>query len=189
MKLSRQTLTYIAWAVAQAAALGGVAWFADRQMKLGYTDAAGWRPFTWPFSEEEAPPGKAYSGDEHDIYVWLKLDRLKPSQEGDCPEGIATDEALERVVDVRLLDPRFVPVGPSERIRVTDAFGRVRTYRHKRHNGALRHAEAIAVPYGCDLLTAIIDGDARDPAKRKIGREFLESNTVQVWVIKALEGR
>ena len=40
-----------------------------------------------------------------------------------------------------------------------------------------------------DLLTAIIDGDARDPALRKLGREFLESNTVQVWVIKALEGR
>jgi len=189
MKLSRQTLTYIAWAAVQAAALGGVAWFADRQMKLGYTDSAGWRPFTWPFSAEEAPPGKAYSGDEHDIYVWLKFGHLKLSQKGDCPEGIATDEALERAVDVRLLDPRFAPVGPGERVRVTDVYGRTRVYVHKRHNGALRYAEAVAVPYDCDLVTAIIDGDARDPAKRKLAREFLESNTVQVEVLKALEGR
>ncbi len=189
MKLSRQTLTYIAWAAAQAAVLGGVAFFADRQMKVGYTDGAGWRPFTWPFSADEAAQGRAYSGDEHDVYVWLKLGHLKPSPKGDCPEGIATDEALERAIDVRLLDPRFVPVGPGERVRVTDAFGRTRIYRHKRHNGALRYAEAIAVPYNCDFLTAIIDGDARDPAKRKLAREFLESNTVQVWVLKALEGR
>lgn len=189
MKLSRQTLTYIAWAAVQAAALGGVAWFADRQMKLGYTDAAGWRPFTWPFSADEAPPGKAYSGDDHDIYVWLKLGHLKLGQKGDCPEGIATDEALERAIDVRLLDPRFVPVGPGERVRVTDVYGRTRVYVHKRHNGSLRYAEAVAVPYNCDLVTAIIDGDARDPAKRKLAREFLESNTVQVGVIKALEGR
>ncbi|MBI3197477.1 MAG: hypothetical protein HYZ40_08200 [Rhodospirillales bacterium] len=189
MKLSRQTLTYIAWAAAQVGVLAAVAWFADRQMKLGYTDSAGWRPFTWPFSAEDAPPGKAYSGDEHDIYVWLKLGHLKPGQKGDCPEGIATDEALERAVDVRLLDPRFVPVGPGERVRVTDVFGRTRVYVHKRHNGALRYAEAVAIPYNCDLVTAIIDGDARDPAKRKLAREFLESNTVQVGVIKALEER
>ena len=184
MKLSRQTLTYIAWAAAQVGVLGGIAWFAERQMALGFTDTAGWRPFTWPFSAEEAAPGRAYSGDDHDVYVWLKLEPA-----GNCPEGIASDEALERAVDVRLLDPRFEPVGPGERLRITDSFGRVRTYRHKRHNGALRYAEAVAVPYNCDILTAIIDGDASDPAKRKLAREFLESNTVQTWVIKALEGR
>ena len=56
MAFSRQTLTYIAWAAAQVAVLGGVAWFADRQMALGFSDSAGWRPFTWPFSAEEAAP-------------------------------------------------------------------------------------------------------------------------------------
>ncbi|MDP2333580.1 MAG: hypothetical protein Q8M19_23140 [Reyranella sp.] len=189
MKLSRQTLIYLVLGAVQVAALAGLGWYADRQLALGHTDTAGWRPFTWPFPADRAPQGRAYSGNDHDVYVWLKLGHLKLSQKGDCPEGITTDEALEQAVGVRLLDPRFVPVGPGERVRVTDAFGRVRTYRHKRHNGALRYAEAVAVPYGCDLLTAIIDGDARDPAKRKIGREFLESNTVQVWVLKALEGR
>jgi len=185
MALSRQTLTYMAWAAAQIIALGGLAWFAERQLALGFTDREGWRPFTWPFPDDRAPQGRAYSGDEHDIYVWLKLG----PKGRDCPEGIATDEALERAIDVHILDPRFAPVGPGERIRVTDAFGRTRVYVHKRHNGALRYAEAVAIPYNCDLLTAIIDGDARNPAKRKLAREFLESNTVQVWVLKELEGR
>lgn len=183
MKISRQTRSYIVLALLQVAGLAAIAWFAERQIALGPTDSRGWRPFTWPFAEKDAPVGRAYSGDDHDIYVWLKL------RDGNCPEGIATDEALDREVDVHLLDPRFVPVGPGERVRVTDVFGRTRIYVHKRHNGALRYAEAVAVPYNCDLVTAIVDGDARDPAKRKLAREFLESNTVQVWVLKALEGR
>jgi hypothetical protein len=184
MKISRQTLTYLAWAAAQVAALALLGWFAERQISLGFTDSAGWRPFTWPFAADRAPPGRAYSGDEHDVYVWLTL-----GPKGDCPDGIPSDEALERAVDIRLLDPRFVPVGPGERVRVTDAFGRARVYVHKRHNGALRYGEAIAIPYNCDVLTAIVDGDARDPARRRVAREFLESNTVQVGVLKALEER
>ena len=183
MRPSRQTLTYIAWAAAQVAVLGGVAWYVDRQTSLGFSEE-GWRPFTWPFPADRAARGRAYSGDDHDAYVWLTL-----GPAGDCPEGIATDEALERAIDVRILDPRFVAVGPGERVRVTDAFGRARLYRHKRHNGAPRYAEALAVAYGCDVLTAIIDGDARDPARRNAGREVLEANIVQVWVVRALEGR
>jgi hypothetical protein len=184
MKLSRQTLTYLAWAAAQVAVLGGIAWLAERQMSLGFTDREGWRPFTWPFPADRAPPGRAYSGDEHDVYVWMT-----PGPKGGCSDGIASDEALERAIDVHILDPRFVPVGPGERVRVTDAFGRARVYVHKRHNGALRYAEAIAIPYNCDVLTAIVDGNARDLSKRRVAREFLESNTVQVGVLKALEGR
>lgn len=183
MALSRQTRIYIALALLQVAGLAAIAWYAERQVALGPTDSKGWRPFTWPFSPQDAPVGRAYSGDDHDIYVWLTL------RDGDCPEGIATDEALEREVDVRLLDPRFRPVGPGEKVRVTDLFGRTRVYVHKRHNGALRYGEATAIAYKCDVITAIIDGNARDPALRRTAREFLESNTVQVWILKQLEGR
>src|SRR3990167_8546694 len=90
MKLSRQTLVYLALGAAQVAALAGLGWYAERQLALGHTDAAGWRPFTWPFPADRAPQGRAYSGDVHDVYVWLKLGPLKLSQTGDCPEGIAT---------------------------------------------------------------------------------------------------
>ena len=36
---------------------------------------------------------------------------------------------------------------------------------------------------------AIVDGNVSDPQKRKAGRDFLESNTPQVWLLKQLEGR
>ena len=49
--------------------------------------------------------------------------------------------------------------------------------------------QAVAVPCKCDVLAAIIDGDARDPAKRRSAHEFLESNTVQVWINKQLKER
>ena len=62
-------------------------------------------------------------------------------------------------------------------------------YVHRRNNNSLRYGEAVAVPYKCDVITAIIDGDTRDPAKRRTAREFLESNTVQVWINRQLEGR
>ena len=45
------------------------------------------------------------------------------------------------------------------------------------------------VAYKCDLLVAIVDGNMADPDKRKMAHRFLESNTVQVWVNKQLEGR
>ncbi len=57
------------------------------------------------------------------------------------------------------------------------------------HNGAPRLAEGIVVAYKCDLLVAIVDGNMADPDKRKMAHRFLESNTVQVWVNKQLEGR
>ena len=186
MALSRQTRLYILLGVAQVAALAALAWFAERQVALGPTDKLGWRPFTWPLSTERTLVGRAYSGEDHDVFVWLTLDGLGT---GDCPEGIASDAALERAVDIRILDPRFEPAGPGERIRVTDLTGWTRVYVHRRNNKSLRYAEAVAVAYNCDVITAIIDGDTRDPTRRKLAHEFLESNTAQVWINKQLEGR
>lgn len=183
MKISRQLRNALLLAAAQVIVLVTLAWLAERQAALGPTDARGWRPFTWPFSAREAAEGHAYSGDDHDVYVWLTL------KDGDCPEGIADDAALERAVDIRLLDPRFEPVGPGEPIRITDLFGRTRVYVHRRNNKSLRYGEALAVAYNCDVITAIIDGDARDPAKRRTAHNFLESNTVQVRINQKLEER
>ncbi|WP_425066907.1 hypothetical protein [Reyranella sp.] len=48
---------------------------------------------------------------------------------------------------------------------------------------------AVALPGKGDVLAAIVDRDARDPAKRRIAHEFLESNTVQVWTNRQLKER
>ena len=79
MALSRQTRQYIALGVAQVAALALLAWFAERQVALGPTDRLGWRPFSWPLSTDRVPAGRAYSGEDHDVYVWLTLNSLGAS--------------------------------------------------------------------------------------------------------------
>jgi hypothetical protein len=182
MNVSRRRLFIEAGLVAGlVAGLAGLGRWAEERAKLGHTDAAGWRPFPWPFPPDAWPPGRAWSGDDHDVYVQLKTGLC-----GDCKTGVISDEAVDRAVDIRRLDPRFVPDGPGMRIRVTDLFGRARIYRHKRHNGSLRYAEGVVVSYKCDLIVAIIDGNVADPQLRKVGHAFLESNTPQVWVNKQL---
>lgn len=184
MTSRRRTLIYAAVVAAQVGALAYAARWAEDRAALGHTDPLGWRPFPWPFPPEPWPAGRAWTGDDHDVYV-----QLKPGLCADCQTEVLSDEAVDRAVDIRRLDPRFEPVGPGSRIRITDLFGRARTYSHKRRNGSLRYAEGVAFTYKCDLIVAIVDGNVSDPQKRKVGRDFLESNTPQVWLLKQLEGR
>lgn len=184
MASNRRLLIEAGLTVGLVAALAGAARFVEERAKLGFTDAKGWRPFPWPFPPDAWPDGRAWSGDDHDVYVQLKQGLC-----GDCESGVTSDEAVDRAVAIERLDPRFTPVGPGHRIQVTDLFGWTRIYRHKRHNGALRYAEGVAIAYKCDLIVAIVDGNVADPRLRKIGHDFLESNTPQVWLLSQLEER
>ena len=101
----------------------------------------------------------------------------------------STDDEVDRVTDIDLLDERFAPVQEGSRIRITDLVGRARLYKYKLKNGAQRFAEGIAVAYKCDLVVAVVVGNVADEQERKSAHRFLESNTVQVWVNQQLEGR
>ena len=182
--VARRTVMKMYLGAGMVAGLAGLAYLAEERVALGPTDGKGFRPIRWPFPADAWPPGRAWTGHDLDFYVGLKLDVCS-----DCETGIVSDEAVDRVVDIDRLDPRFAAVGPGSRIRITDLFGRSRLYRHKMHNGAPRLAEGIVVAYKCDLVVAIVDGNMADPDKRKMAHRFLESNTVQIWVNKQLEGR
>jgi hypothetical protein len=182
MALSRRTIIELCLGAAGVAGLAGLGYLAERRIELGPTDGAGFHPFHWPFPDDGWPPGRAWTGNDLDVYV-----RLKSGLCGDCETGVVTDEAVDRAVDIDLLDPRFVPVGAGRRVRVTDLFGRARLYRHKMHYGALRYAEGIVVSQQCNLVVAIVDGNMADERTRKTAYRFLESNTVQVWVNKHLD--
>ena len=184
MALSRRTVIELWLGAASVAALGGLAFIAERRIELGPTDGAGFHRIHWPFPADAWPPGRAWTGNDLDVYVRLKFGICS-----DCETGVTSDEALDRAVDIDLLDPRFVPTQAGSRIRITDLFGRARLYRHKMHNGATRLAEGIVVSHKCDLVIAIVDGNMADERKRKMAHRFLESNTVQVWVNQQLEGR
>ena len=184
MLLGRRTVTKVSLGAGMLAGLAGLAWLAEDRVALGPTDGAGFRPIHWPFPADAWPPGRGWRGNDLDVFVRLKFDVCS-----DCETGVVSDEALGRAIDIDRLDTRFTPAEAGSRVRITDMFGRARLYRHRMHNGATRYAEGLAVSYRCDLVVVIVDGDMADPAKRKMARRFLESNTVQVWLNKQLEGR
>ncbi len=177
MLLSRRTGLYFLLAAGFVAALAAVAEIARRQGGIGFMDAAGWRPIAWTLAADERPSGRVWRGHGLEVHVRPKLDYLPA-----CDHEIDTDERLERASDLALLDKGFAPIEAGRRTRITDLFGRSRLYRVTLPDGTRRQAEAIAVSYGCHLLTALLVGTVIDDAKRKTGRQLLESNTVQVLV-------
>jgi hypothetical protein len=183
--LRRRTVVESALAAALVAGLAGLSDIGHWWTALGPTDGAGWHPIAWPFPRDGWPPGRAWRHrDGTEVYVRPKLGFC-----GNCDTGVVTDEEVDRVTDIDLLDERFTPAEDGSRIRVTDLVGRARLYRFKTRLGGERLAEGVAVAYKCDLVVAIVAGDIADDAIRKKAHRFLESNTVQIWVNQQLEGR
>ncbi len=156
-------------------------WYEDWLAKYG----PGWHEIAWPFPRDAFPAGKAWRNDDLRVYVRPKLGFC-----GNCDTGVVDDYEVDRVTDIDLLDANFTPVQDGSRIRITDLKGRARLYRLKGADGQPVLAEGIAVSLNCDLVVAIATGrKIDDPAVRKEVHEFIESNNVQVWVNKILEGR
>ncbi|MFO1079348.1 MAG: hypothetical protein U1E23_01790 [Reyranellaceae bacterium] len=182
----RRTFVRAGLAGSLVVGLGLLGEIARRRVALGPTDGAGWRPIEWPFPRDGWPPGRSWRHrDGIDVHVRPKLGFC-----GNCETGVVTDEEVDRVTDIDLLDERFAPVEAGSRIRITDLVGRARLYRFRSRLGGDEVAEGIAVAYKCDLVVAIVAGDGiADPVVRWRAHRFLESNTVQVWVNGQLEGR
>jgi len=182
--LKRRTIVRASLIGSLVAMTAGLATIAHERMAPGTADDEGWRPIAWPFPRDGWPPGRAWRRDTTDVYVRPKLGFC-----GNCDTGVVTDEEVDRVTDIDLLDERFTPAREGSRIRITDLVGRARLYKYTLKNGAQRFAEGIAVSYKCDLVVAVIVGNVTDERARKSAHRFLESNTVQVWVNQQLEGR
>ena len=182
--ISRRTLIQVSLTGGMLAALAGFAAFAhwypvpDREEQL-----TGWRRIAWPFPRDAFPPGRAWTRDGTEIYVRPKLGFC-----GNCETGVVEDSEVDRVADVDLLDPNFVPVAEGKRIRITDLSGRARLYRIKK-DGRERLAQGLAVSFNCDLIVAVAVGPLDDDAVATAVRRFLETNTVQVWLNSQLEGK
>ena len=166
------------------AGLAGLAAVGHERVKLGPTDGAGWHPIAWPFPRDGWPPGRGWRRDTTDVYVRPKLGFC-----GNCETGVVTDDEVDRVTDIDLLDERFQAVRAEAGSASPTLVGRARLYKYKLKNGAQRYAEGIAVAYKCDLVVAIVVGNVADERERKAAHRLLESNTVQVWVNQQLEGR
>ena len=159
-----------------------VKWYEDWMAEYG----PGWHQMAWPFPRDAFPPGHAWRNDDMRVYVRPKLGFC-----GNCDTGVVDDYEVDRVTDIDLLDPDFVPLTVGSQLHLTDLPGRGRIYKLKLKgkDGQPLLAEGIAVSMNCDLVVAIVVGKVDDPAVRREAHLFLESNTVQVWVNKILEGR
>ncbi len=165
-------------------ATAGLATIAHERFVPGPADGEGWRPIAWPFPRDGFPPGRAWRRGATEVYVRPKLGFC-----GNCDTGVVSDDEVDRVTDVDLLDERFAPAQDGSPIRIGSMPGRARLYRYKFKNDALRHAEGIAVSQKCDLLVAVVVGNLVDERIRMEAHRFLESHTVQAWLNEQLNGR
>ena len=181
--LARRTLIHALLAATLVVGLVGFSTFAQWYKTWMDEFGPGWHATAWPFLRDGFPPGRAWRNGDVTVYVRPKLGFC-----GNCDTGVVEDSEVDQVTDIDLLDEKFTPVGAGSRIRITDLFGRSRLYNIATRDGT-RTAWAIAVNYKCDLIVALVVGKVDNPAARQEARAFLESNTVQVWLNRQLEGR
>ena len=143
-----------------------------------------WRPTAWPFPRDAWPPGRAWRRGTLEVYLRPKLGFC-----GNCETGVTTDDEVDRVTDVDLLDERFVPAKDGVAVRIGPLPGRARLYRYELATSGIRHVEGIAVSQKCDLVIAVIAGNLLDERERAAAYRFLQSDTVLTWLSQQLEGR
>ena len=181
--VSGRTLVYASLAAALLLGLSGFGSFARWYKEWMAEHGPGWHAIAWPFPRDGWDEGRAWRNGDLVVYIRPKLGLC-----GNCDTGVVEDSEVDEVTDIDLLDEHFVPVGEGRRVHITDLVGRARLYNIATRDGT-RTAEGIAVSYKCDLVVAIVVGKVDDEAVRKEVHRFLETNTVQVWVNKQLEGR
>ena len=180
--MKRRAVVQASIAGALVAATAGLAMVAHERFVPGPADEEGWRPIAWPFPRDGFPPGRAWRHGTIEVYVRPKLGFC-----GNCDTGVATDEEVDRVTDVDLLDQRFAPAKEGRAARIGALPGHSRLYRYG--TNAPHHAEGVAVSQKCDLVVAVIVGDVTDEQQRASAYRFLDSSTVQAWLGAKLEGR
>src|SRR5450631_349024 len=116
------------------------------------SEIAGWREIAWPFPRDGWPAGRAFRcarqtcREPIELYVRPKIGFCN------CDSGVRDDDEVDRVADLDLISPTFVPLQPGEAIRIGDLPGRLRTYGLVMPGGARHAAVGIAVSHRCDLL-------------------------------------
>ncbi len=182
--LKRRAVVQASIAGGLVAVTAGLAMSTHERMPPDPPDDEGWRPIAWPFPRDAWPVGRAWRRDATEVYVRPKLGFC-----GNCDTGVVSDEEVDRVTDVDLLDERFVPAKEGLAVRIGALSGRARLYRYKLIGGGTRHAEGIAVSQKCDLVIAVIVGNLVDERERTAAYRLLESSIVQEWISQELGGR
>lgn len=180
--MKRRTILQTSLAASLAAGMVALALVEDDAPSLSRDTP--WRPTAWPFPRDAWPPGRAWRRGTLEVYVRPKLGFCD-----NCETGVATDDEVDRVTDVDLLDERLAPAREGVAVRIGPLPGRARLYRYELATGGTRHVEGIAVAQKCDLVIAVIAGNLLDQRERTAAHRFLQSETVLAWLNQQLEGR
>ncbi|OKO77017.1 hypothetical protein AC628_16770 [Bradyrhizobium sp. NAS96.2] len=139
----------------------------------------------WPFPRDGWPAGRAFRcgivecGAEVEVYLRPKLGFCN------CDSGVADDDEVDRVADVDMISPRFVPLRAGDAVDVADMPGRIRVYRL---DGS-RTAIGIAVSHHCDLMAVAAQGSGDAVQIQRATLKFLEGREIRRWMAAAMEGR
>jgi len=105
-----------------------------------------------------------------------------------CDSGVADDDEVDRVADLDMISPNFVPRAPGRVVRVAEMSGRARAYDLDMAGGAHHSAVGFALSHRCDLLVAVAQGKADAPDVQRAALVFLGSQTMTHWMRAALGG-
>ncbi len=177
--LSSRTLVYAALAATFLAAMAGLSIYVRWDVAHKPKEFDGWHQIAWPFPRDGWDEGQAWRGHGMELYIRPKLGFC-----GNCDTGVVEDSEVDRVSDIDLVDPLFMPL-EGQRIQVADLVGRMRLYR-LRSRGESKLAAGIAVSYHCDLVVAIVVGNVADENQRRLAHRLLEADPVQFWLNQQL---
>jgi hypothetical protein len=167
-------------------ALSGVAAYQKVRPPSVGDDGRHWREIAWPYPRDGWPAGRAFRCEacagEAELYVRPKIGFCN------CGTGVADDDEVDRVADLDLISERFAPVAPGEVIRVADLSGRSRAYDLDMPGGIRHAAVGIAVSHRCDLLVAVVQGNARADELQREAVAFLTTQGMKHWMMVALGG-
>ncbi|MBR0785498.1 hypothetical protein [Bradyrhizobium iriomotense] len=150
--------------------------------------AGGWREIAWSFPRDGWPAGRAFrciagGCDGAELYIRAKRGFCN------CDTGVADDDEVDRVTDIDLISPRFVPAGPGHAVGVAAMLGRIRLYDLDMPDGARHAATGLALSRRCDLLVAVAQGAGEANAVQSAALVFLETEEMTRWMAEALDGR
>ncbi|WP_420969042.1 hypothetical protein [Bradyrhizobium sp. B120] len=163
-------------------ALGGLSAVAGYEMAP--PRPARWREIAWPFPRDGWPAGRAFRcgtaecGAEVEVYLRPKLGFCN------CDSGVADDDEVDRVADVDMISPHFVPQKAGDVVDVADMRGRIRAY----DLDGKRSAIGIAASHRCDLMAVAAQGGGDAAHVQRATLQFLEAREIRAWMIAAMEG-
>jgi hypothetical protein len=168
-------------------ALSGVAAYQELRPQ-GRTSDVDWQEIAWPFPRDGWPAGRAFRcraascGEGIELYMRPKIGFCN------CDTGVADDDEVDRVADLDMISPNFVPRAPGSVVRVADMSGRSRAYDLDMSDGSRHAAVGIAVSRRCNLLVAVAQGkgSAREVQRAALG--FLRSIAMLHWMMDAMGG-